>query len=151
MGEHAWHKKAREELFQRQCPNTAYTSHSEISKLELFRVAPGERLSRAGCLSDADIVVFDGDSERITTIIEVESALNPKKVIGIVVATHSCNVCRIKKCNYRLEAVRLMIVFKKAKPGSKKDLKLTILKPILQEYIRRTEGCLSELEFTPHE
>jgi hypothetical protein len=151
MGEHAWHKKVREEIFSSQQPNKAYTSHSVVSILELFRVGTGERLSRKGCLSDADIVVFNGNSEKITKIIEIESALNPKKIMGIVLATHLCNFCRILKKDYELDDVRLDIAFKKAPQRSKKDLKLTIFEPILQDFIKHTKGCISELVFSPQD
>ena len=151
MGEHAWHKKVREEIFSCQQPNKAFTSHSVVSKLELFRVGTGERLSRKGCLSDADIVVFNGNSEKITKIIEIESALNPKKIMGIVLATHLCNFCRILKKDYELYDVRLEVAFKKAPQGSKKDLKLTIFEPTLQDFIKHTKGCISELVFSPQE
>jgi len=151
MGEHAWHKKVREEIFSRQQPNKAYTSHSAVSKLELFRVGTGELLSRKGCLSDADIVVFNGNSEKIAKIIEIESALNPKKIMGIVLATHLCNLCRILKKDYELYDVRLDIAFKKAPQRSKKDLKLTIFEPILQDFLKQTKGCISELVFSPQD
>jgi hypothetical protein len=117
----------------------------------LFRVEAGERLRRSGCLSDADIVVFDPTSGRINTIIEIESALNPKKIMGIVIATHLCNFCRIMKIDYELENIRLEIVYRKAPSGSKKDLKLAIFEPILNEIIRVTKGCLTRLVLTPHE
>ena len=151
MGEHAWHKKVREEIFSCQQPNKAFTSHSVVSKLELFRVGTGERLSRKGCLSDADIVVFNGNSEKITKIIEIESALNPKKIMGIVLATHLCNFCRILKKDYELYDVRLEVAFKKAPQRSKKDLKLTIFEPILQDFLKQTKGCISELVFSPQD
>jgi hypothetical protein len=152
MSEHAWHKKVREEVLAKQKPNRAYSSHSDVSKLELYRVAADERPKRINCLSDADIVVFNPDSSRIDKIIEIESALNPKKVIGIVLATHLCNICRILKTNYELNNVVLKIIFKKAPLRSKKDYKLEVFEPIISQIIRSTNGCLSgRLIFTPHE
>jgi len=152
MGEHEWHKIVRKELIDKQRPNKTYSSHSEVSKLELFRVPEGAKPKRIYCLSDTDIVVFNPDSSRIDKIIEIESALNPKKVIGIVLATHLCNICRILKTNYELNNIVLEIVFKKASLGSKKDYKLEVFEPIINQIIRSTNGCLSGKPiFTPHE
>jgi len=160
MGEHVWHKKVREEVFSKYDPANAYQSHSEISKLYLFNVAQGKKPRRIDCMSDADIVVLDSDSIRITKIIEIESALNPKKIIGIVLATHLCRVCSIRskhdepKKYFELKDVVLEIVFKKAPPRSKKDYKLEVFKPYIDSIIKTTGGCLSKntaVIFTPHD
>ena len=146
MAESHWHKKVRLETFEKIRPN-AYSSHSEISKLELFR---GEA-KRPNCLSDADIVVFDPDSNKIKEIIEIETALNPKKIIGIVLATHLCNLCRIKGENHLLKDISLKIIYKKAKRGSKKDLKKDIFEKPLRDILNKYEGSISEFIFEGHD
>jgi len=146
MLEHDWHKKVREEIFQKLQPN-AYSSHSEISKLELYR----DSVKRQNCLSDADIVVFDPISKKIMQIIEIETQINPKKIIGIVLATHLCSFCRIKKENHLLDNISLKIVYKKSVQGSKKDMKLEVIKQPLKEIIANTKGCLSDFAFEEHD
>ena len=81
MAEHEWHKKVREETVEklRKSKFIVYSSHTDYSKLELFR----DEIKRENCLSDADIVVFDSKHEKIREIIEVETAMNPKKLIWI--------------------------------------------------------------------
>lgn len=130
-----WHQKVRTEEFEKLRPN-AFSSHSEVSKLELFR---GE-VKRQNCLSDADIVVFDSESKKIKQIIEIETQVNPKKIIGIILTTHLCNYCRIKKENHSLENIFLKIIYKKAKEGSKKAIKLDVIKEPLKEIIGTIKG-----------
>lgn len=160
MAEHAWHKKVREEVFSKYDPEFAYQSHSNISKLFLFSVAAGKRPRRIDCLSDADIVVTEPLSGRVVKIIEIESALNPKKILGIVLATHLCNKCSIRRSRLEpkryldMDEIELEIVFRKAPPGSQKDLKLDVIKPYIKGLISNTNGCLSkskDIIFTPHE
>lgn len=146
MPEHEWHQKVRIEEFEKLRPN-AFSSHSEVSKLELFS---GE-VKRENCLSDADIVVFDPESKKINQIIEVETQVNPKKVIGIVLATHVCDYCRIKGENYPLENISLKIIYKKAKKGSKKTMKLDVINEPLKEIIKYIKGCVSNFSFEEHD
>jgi hypothetical protein len=151
MGEHWWHKKVREEIFLALNPPRAYQSHSDCSKLFLFRTEDEEKPSRVNCLSDADIVVFGPNSNKISKIIEIETALNPKKIIGIILTTHICN-----KCSYRekrgaskecldLKDIALEIVYRKAAPGSKKDLKIDVFAPIVKKMVQSSEGCIAKL------
>jgi len=144
MTEHKWHKKVREEFVEKlkKLKFKVYSSHSDYSKLELFR----EKVERQNCLSDADIVVFDSKYKRIRQIIEVETAMNPKKLIGIVFATHFCDYCRIREKYYTLKNIFLNIVCKKAKEKSKKALKLEVIKKSLGDIIKTTKGCLSKFE-----
>lgn len=160
MAEQLWHMQVREEIYSKYDPAYAYQSHSNKSKLYLFNVAQGRKPRRMDCLSDADIVVIDSDSGKITKIIEIESALNPKKIMGIVLITHLCNLCSIRrkpdapKQNYDLKNIELEVVFKKAPQRSKKDLKLGVFKPFLESIIRSTVGCLSKeagVIFTAHD
>jgi len=149
MTEHKWHKRVREEYVERfkKLGFIVYSSHTNISKLELFR----EEVKRQNCLSDADIVVLDSENEKIEQIIEVETAMNPKKLIGIVLATHFCDRCRIKKKDYPLKNISLKIVCKKAKEKSKKGMKLEVIKNPLEGIIRnRKEGCLSKFDMEEH-
>jgi predicted nucleotidyltransferase len=90
MSESAWHKRTREEVFNSFEANTAFNSHSKISRLELFR---GDK-RRENCLSDVDIVVLDS-KKNIIELIEIETNMNPKKLIGIILATHFCDSCVI--------------------------------------------------------
>ena len=83
---------------------------------------------------------------KIRQIIEVETAMNPKKLIGIVLATHFCNLCRIRKKDYPLRNISLKIVCKKAKKKSKKGMKLDVIRESLDDIIKTTEGSLSNFE-----
>jgi len=144
MVEHEWHKKVREEFVEKLKKSgvIVYSSHTDYSKLELFR----NKVKRENCLSDADIVVFDSIHKKIKQIIEVETDMNPKKLIGIVFATHLCDYCRIKKENFSLIDISLKIICKKAKEKSKKALKLDVIKEPLEDIIKTTKGCLSKFE-----
>lgn len=151
MGEHAWHRKVRKEEFSRYNSNFAYQSHSDVSKLYLFNIAEDRKPRRIDCLSDADIVVLDPDTGKIAKVIEIESALNPKKILGIVLATHLCNKCSIRekqgeeKRYLDLDNIVLEIIYKKAPPRSKKDLKLAIFKPFIETIVHNAEGCISKV------
>lgn len=148
MIEQEWHKKVREEIVEKlkKLKYPVYSSHGEISKLELFR----REVKRQNCLSDADIVVFDSENKKIQQIIEIETAINPKKIIGIVLATHFCDYCRIRKKDYPMENVSLKIIFKKAKEKSKKALKLDVIKKPMEDIIETTKGCLFKFELEEH-
>ena len=144
MAEHGWHKKVREATVEelKKKKFIVYSSHTDYSKLELFR----NEVKRENCLSDADIVVFDSKHRKIRQIIKVETAMNPKKLIGIVLATHFCNLCRIRKKDYPLRNISLKIVCKKAKKKSKKGMKLDVIRESLDDIIKTTEGSLSNFE-----
>jgi len=142
-----WHKKVREEIYNHFKPN-AFTSHSKISELELFRGGT----HRQNCLSDADIIVIDSKTKKIKEIIEIETQPNPKKIMGIVIATHLCNLCRINEdCYQPLERIHLKIVYQKAKEKSKKGMKLDIIKEPLDGIIKNTNGCISDFTFEEHD
>ena len=148
MIDQKWHKKTREKFVAelKKLKLNVYSSHGEYSKLELFR----EEVRRQNCLSDADIVVFDSENKKIKQIIEIETDINPKKIIGIVLATHFCDYCRIKKKDYPLENISLRIILRKAKEKSKKALKLDVIKKPLENIIETTKGCLSKFELEEH-
>jgi predicted nucleotidyltransferase len=148
MTEGKWHKKVRKEIFEKlkKLKFPVYSSHSEVSKLELFR----SEVKRKNCLSDADIVVFDSENKKIQQIIEIENAINPKKIIGIVLATHFCDYCRIMEENYPLKNILLKIIFRKPKEKSKKPLKLDVIKKPLEDITKNTKGCLSKFELEEH-
>lgn len=149
MIEGNWHKKVREEIFEKlkKLKFPVYSSHSEVSKLELFR----RKVRKQNCLSDADIVVFDSGNKKIQQIIEIENAINPKKIIGILISTHLCDYCRILGEDYPLKSISLKIVFRKAKEKSKKALKLDVIEKPLKDIIRNTKGCISKFELEEHE
>jgi len=84
MAESPWHRKVREEVHEKFKPN-AYASHSNVSKLELFR---SMRPKRENWLSDVDIVVLNPDKDKIVQLIEIENEINPEKFMGIVLASH---------------------------------------------------------------
>jgi hypothetical protein len=152
LSERDWHQQTKEEVFRNQRPNIAVQSNSSEAKLELVRVLPGDTVKRIGFLSDADLVVFDSISGRVRKIIEIEPALDLKKISGIVITTHLCNNCIIKEIYYELENVCLEIVFKKAPIGSKKDLRLDVFEPLINDLIGSLKGCIDlPVIFTPHE
>lgn len=145
MAESAWHKKVREEIWGSLKPN-AFSSHSDVSKLELFRGA----IKRENCLSDVDIVELTPDKKNIVRIIEIETAMNPKKLIGIVLATHLCNWCRILGKNYPLKDIHLKIICRKEKEKSKKPLKLEVIKIALDDILLKIPGCVANYSFQEH-
>ena len=151
MKEQEWHRAVREELkekFEKQgfIVNSSHTPN--VPNIELFR---GE-LRRKNCLSDADLVIRDAKGEQVEKIIEIESEVNPKKFLGIVLATHFCDRCKIDKKNIRpLQKVILRIVYKRPKEKSRKGDKLEIMKEPLQRIIEiNTEGSVSKLEWESH-
>jgi len=148
MIEGKWHKKTREEIFRELKRSNPYvfSSHSDYSKLELFK---GDVI-RENCLSDADIVVFDSENNKIERIIEIENEINPKKFIGIVLATDFCSMCRIKGKNYPLEKISLQIIYRKPKMGSRKALKLKVMKKPLDNIIKKTKGSLAVFDWEEH-
>jgi hypothetical protein len=108
-----WHKSVRRKIIKSN-KSTALTSHEHITNLNLYRGRPKIK----NCLSDADIIVFDSKSRKILKIIEIETVLNPKKIMGIVMATHVCDFCRAKSVDrpqkyldYHLKDIELQIVY----------------------------------------
>jgi len=151
MKEGGWHQKVREELLYRLKETEARveSSHGVNPNLELFR----GNLRRPNCLSDADLIVFDSD-EKIIKIIEIESELNPKKISGVVMATHLCTLCRVKKEEdpYQLTNVLLEIIYKKPKVKSQKEAKLAVMYGPLLEMVKNSKGgCLSSFRWEAHE
>jgi len=138
MEESDWHKKVQKEIFHKHETN-GYSSHDR--RLYLYKDGSEER----NCLSDADIIVKDPSFGEISKIIEIETALNPKKIMGILMVTHVCNICKIDK-EYPLRNITLEIIIRKAPPTSEKDKKLEIILPILNEFIHYRKGSISKLE-----
>jgi len=149
MKEQEWHKRVREELYEKhkKMGLRVETSHSVNPNLELFRGSP----RRANCLSDADLIVFDSNGN-VAQIIEIESEPNPKKVSGVVVATNLCSLCKIGNETHPLSNVFLEIVYRKPKAKSKKADKLEVMYEPLREMVKNgTWGCLSDFKWDVHE
>ena len=144
-----WHREVRLALFEKykSLGYEVFTSHSDVSHLNLFKY----EVKRECCLSDADIVVFDKGSKRIKEIIEVETGLNPKKVIGIVLATHLTNICRIKRNDYQFSDVVLRIVYRRPQYRSRKALKLEVIEKPLKEILNNQKGSIADFKFEEHE
>lgn len=106
--------------------------------LELFRGNP----RRANCLSDADLIVFDSNGS-VAKIIEIESEPNSKKVLGVVIATHLCDLCKIGVAKYPVANILLEIVYRKPKAKSKKAHKLDVMYEPLLEMVKNSKGGLS--------
>ena len=139
--ESEWHKETMERIVRalESQGNQVITSHPR--QLNLFR----KKVKIENCLSDADIVVF-GNS-RIEKIIEIESEPNPKKTIGIVIATHLSNWLRAEGNNYALKNIILEIRYREPVPKSKKALKLSVIEEPLREMIENREGSVSHFKF----
>ncbi|GAI32753.1 unnamed protein product [marine sediment metagenome] len=84
-------------------------------------------------------------------IIEIESEPNPKKIIGIVIATHLCNWLRAEGNNYALKNIILEIRYREPVPKSKKALKLNVIEGPLREMIENREGSVSYFKFEREE
>jgi len=160
MAEHPWHKKVRNSIFAQYDPKHAFTSHSSWSKLFLFHIPAGGRPGVRNCMSDADIVALSPDSSEVVRIIEVESAMNPKKIMGIVMATHFSNIYSLRRAVNQpkeyapLKDIILEIVYKKAPEKSHKDEKADIFMKYLNDFVRNTDGCLNkekEIILRPHD
>ena len=150
MQEQKWHEEVRLEIIEaleRQGRNVK-GSHFDNPKIELFR----QGLKYENRLSDADIAEFEKNGERVLQIIEVESQINPKKFMGIVLATHLCNECLRKTEHYVLNDwdVFLTIVYKKPIKESKKADKLKIMKEPLKRVIKELRGSLKDFDWEEH-
>lgn len=144
--ESKWHEGIRKEL--KKSRGNAFDSHSGISRLELYR---GEN-KRENCLSDVDLVVLDSDNKKIVELIEIETAINPKKLIGIVLATHFCDSCRMPEGRILpLREIPLTIIYKKEKAKSKKPLKIGVIEKALDEAIKRIPGSVKSFQFLERE
>lgn len=141
MMEQEWHKQVREEILEKYKKSGTRVEWSH-----------GENPSRANCLSDADIVVFDSEG-KITKVIEIESEPNPKKVMGVVIATHLCTLCKVKdERPYPLANILLEIIYRKSKAKSKKADKLAVMfEPLLEMVKNSKSGCLSSFRWEAHE
>lgn len=139
--ENEWHKMTRERIVKtlKSQGHRVITAHPK--HINLFR----EDIKRENCLSDADIVVFENGI--VKKIVEVESEPNPKKLIGIVIATHLCNWLRARKDDYPIKNVLLEIRYRKPVPKSKKELKLDIIEKPLKKILNSLEGSVSNFEF----
>lgn len=143
--EKKWHKKTRERIVEtlESQGHRVFTSHPK--HINLFR----EERKRENCLSDADIVVIENSI--IKKIIEVESEPNPKKLIGIVIATHLCNWLRAEGNDYPFKNVLLEIRYRSPVPKSRKELKLDIIEESLRKIINSFEGSVSNFKFIREE
>lgn len=82
MAESKWHKRVREEILSSLPKGAAYSSHSDTSKLELFKVPEGQELKKYHCLSEADIVVFeDKDRKKLQQSLKLNHLLTPKRLL----------------------------------------------------------------------
>jgi len=139
--ESEWHKETRERIVRTLESQGHRVIASHPRQLNLFR----EEVKIENCLSDADIVVFGNG--RIEKIIEIESEPNPKKIIGIVIATHLCNWLRAEGNNYAFKNIILEIRYREPVPKSKKALKLNVIEEPLREIIENREGSVSYFKF----
>lgn len=148
--EQKWHELVRLEIIDEleSQGRNAKGSHARNPNIELFR----NGLNYKNRLSDADIAELDDKNGRVLQIIEIESQINPKKFIGIVLATHLCNECLLKTEHYVLNdwEVILRIVYKKPVENSREADKLTIMKEPLMSMIRETRGSLKDFEWEEH-
>ena len=81
-------------------------------------------------------------------IIEIESSLNPKKIIGIIVATHLSNHLKAKEIIANLESVNMEIIYKEPKNLSSKKQQLALIETSLDKIMEKVPGCLSGFKFT---
>jgi len=150
MSESKWHQYVRKEYVKKLKMrfSDVFSSHSGYTDLDLFR---GESC-RENHFSNADIIVLN-DKEKVIKIIEIESVLNPKKIFGIVLATHFSTICRVKKVgdiktkkhNYPIKDIELKIVYKKPKDKAKDTEKIKIIKELADNLIDLSTGCVREL------
>lgn len=139
--ENEWHKKTRKRIVKTLENQGIRVITSHPKHINLFR----EKINREHCLSDADIAVAkDGKIEKI---IEVESEPNPKKLIGIIIATHLCNWLRANEDDYPLKKIILEIRYREPVPKSKKKLKLDIINKPLKEILSSLDGSVSNFRF----
>jgi len=155
MSESKWHQYVRKEYVKKLKMrfSDVFSSHSGYTDLDLFR---GESC-RENHFSNADIIVLN-DKEKVKKIIEIESALNPKKIFGIVLATHFSTLCRVKKVgdaktekqNYPLKNIELEIVYKKPKDKAKGTEKIKIIEKLADSLINSSTGCVRKLNIEEH-
>lgn len=150
MAESVWHRKVRREILM-ELGQGAYSAHEGKTNLNLYR----EKIATENCLSDVDIILTR--SGEVTKIVEVESELNPKKIMGIVLATHTCNKLVARGINEfegqakLLDGITLEIVYRESPPGSKKDQKLRIMMPILKDFIEKNrDGSIAPGQLIIH-
>ena len=155
MNEQDWHEAARLKLvgLLGKDYDRVECSHGEHSNLGLFR----GRVISVNHLSDADIIALS-PRNRIRRIIEIESSINPKKVIGIIVATHLCTTCHrvepkiqrgYERYRLREREIVLEIRYRRLERGSNTSLKLKRLKKPLKEMIKTSKGCLVDFIWRP--
>jgi hypothetical protein len=153
MPEQDWHREARIKLVKRLKESYVRVedAHGGQSDLGLFR----GRVGSANHLSDADIIVFSS-RKKICRIIEIESAINPKKIIGIVVATHLCTTChRVDNTlegrteQFSLRKISLEILYRKQAKGANTSYKLNLIKRPLKKLIKTSKGCLIDFSWKP--
>jgi len=155
MSESNWHRQVRKKYVKKLKMefSDVFSSHSGKTDVDLFR---GESY-RENHFSNADIIVLN-DKEKVIKIIEIESVLNPKKIFGIVLATHFSTLCRVKKVgdaktekqNYPLKNIELEIVYKKPKDKAKGTEKIKIIEKLADSLINSSTGCVRKLNIEEH-
>jgi hypothetical protein len=149
--EQAWHEETRLAVIdklERQGKKTVKGSHGDNPKIELYRL----QKNTENRLSDADIAVFNLSAKTVSEIYEVESAVNPKKFIGIVLTTHFCYKCSNSDYPEAIfdlneKTVNLVIVYKDPSGRSKKAEKLDVIKEALKKVIEETQGSLKSFDW----
>jgi hypothetical protein len=149
--EQKWHEEIREAVMaklERQGKKEVKGSHLDNPKIELYR----QEKNSANRLSDVDIAVFNLQDQTISEIVEVESAINPKKFVGIVLTTHLCYKCSHSYYpndlfDLREKTVSLLIVYKAPSEDSKKAEKLEVMKDALKLVIEKTPGSLKDFDW----
>lgn len=149
MLEQKWHEQIREAIIAKlkREGKEVKGSHQKNPKIELYR----DHRNQESRLSDADIAVFNRQERTVPEIIEVESEVNPKKFVGIVLITHFCSLCScaLYPHNFDLKtrSVSLKIVYKAPEEGSLKANKLGVMKEALKPVIECTKGCLKDFDW----
>jgi hypothetical protein len=157
MLEQKWHEEVRlEKIAELEKQGLDVRgSHKDNPKIELYR----NEKKTENRLSDADIAVFNPQDKTISQIIEIESQLNPKKIIGIVLATHFCSKCSYFQGNARSgedlymlkeKSVTLVIIYKTPRNKSRKADKLKVIMEPLKEIVKNTQGCLIDFSWKEH-
>lgn len=149
--EQEWHEKTRVDVMAKlesQGKREVKGSHLDNPKIELYR----RDINSANRLSDADIAVFNLHDKTISEIVEVESAINPKKFVGIVLTTHFCYKCSHSHYpndifDLREKSVSLLIIYREPSKNSKKAEKLELMKDALKLVIEKTPGSLKGFDW----
>jgi hypothetical protein len=158
MQEQKWHELTRLAIIAKlgREGKEVKGSHQKNPKIELYR----HNRNQESRLSDADIAVFNRKEKIVPEIVEVESEINPKKFVGIVLITHLCTLCfcalyldknnpksKSDEFDLRKRSVSLKIVYKAPEEGSLKAEKLGVMKEALKPVIDSIDGCLKDFDW----